>query len=183
MNLKKGVAMLHDETTQAVTVYIDQEKEGYAKENLITQKEFLLQNGVFFVLRGEFSDVKALHYKINMFHMQKMLSRSHLKSLVLYDFNAENVVIGCTYEQNIKSYLMKIKAKDGQYLFLTVEFISRKGHIERSTLYFQKKHKNEVMSLVNCTSFWNSVKVVKLTLERRTMFNSVLRTAVEMSNE
>ena len=118
-----------------------------------------------------------------MFNMQQMISSDMLQSLILYDFNAENSVLDCAYDQTIKAYLMKIKARDRGIMFPAVEFVKRVGKTERGSIYFEPKYETEVMTLLNCNNFWNSIKICKPTLQRKTMFNTLPKNAVEISNE
>ena len=87
-----------------ITVYEDKDQMESVKDILIDQKEFLLQQGVFFVPRGDYFDIASINYKEKMFNMQKLVNGNNIKSLTLYDFNCENEVLDCLEVQKIKVY-------------------------------------------------------------------------------
>ena len=97
LNLIMEGAVHGQEYTPALTVFADSTKKDLARDILVQQKEYLIAQGVYFVPRGQFSDVGALSYKDNMFQLQKELDSVYMKSMVLYDFQCENEVQNCAY--------------------------------------------------------------------------------------
>lgn len=89
-----------------------------------------------------------------------------------------------TDKQTVKGYLMRIKEKDGVPLFVAVEFVKYNVTIgERGVVYFHQAYKQEVLMILNCSKFWNNLKIVKPTLSRKPMYNKLEMIAVEFSND
>lgn len=63
----------------------------------------------------------------------------------------------CKFGKTIKSYLMQIKAKDENPLFLAMEFITRYSKLDRGVMYFTKNNEVEVLSLLKYNKFWNNI--------------------------
>ena len=57
-------------------------KKQFSKKNLISK-------GVFFVIRGYFSDIDIITYKNKIFENVKLLESEQVKKLTLYNFNCK----------------------------------------------------------------------------------------------
>lgn len=79
MNVRRGLAQGVANKTPAQTVYVETDTSEETKQMLINQQEYLVRQGVYFVPRGEFSDISALTYKANMYKVQELLNSEGIK--------------------------------------------------------------------------------------------------------
>ena len=77
---------------------------------------------------------------------------------------------------------MRVKAKYRVSLFPDIEFVTYQGKSYQGVVYFQKLYEQEVLTLINNSSFWNRIKIVKLSLNHKTMFKKILMNVLETYN-
>ena len=96
-----------------------------------------------------------------MIETQTLLSGDEMKSVLVHNFDCNQMIQTCRFPRTIKAHLMMLKAKDTLPLFLAVEYVKSVGNLSRGMFHYHPKHESEVVELLNCGEFWVRLGIMK----------------------